>query len=72
MSIVGSDADSAKITSVKCTQTGNGNRPRTLKASDTVQLLLNKGKTGQNNFTVEAKDDSGNQYTCLLYTSRCV
>ena len=63
MSIVGSDADSAKITSVKCTQTGNGNRPRTLKASDTVQLLLNKGKTGQNNFTVEAKDDSGNQYT---------
>lgn len=63
MSIVGSDADSAKITSVKCTRTGNGNRPRTLKASDTVQLLLNKGKTGQNNFTVEAKDDSGNQYT---------
>lgn len=63
MSIVGSDADSAKITSVKCTRTGNGNRLRTLKASDTVQLLLNKGKTGQNNFTVEAKDDSGNQYT---------
>lgn len=63
MSIVGSDADSAKITSVKCTRTGNGNSPRTLKASDTVQLLLNKGKTGQNNFTVEAKDDSGNQYT---------
>ena len=63
MSIVGSDADSAKITSVKCTQTGNDNRPRTLEASDTVQLLLNKGKTGQNNFTVEAKDDSGNQYT---------
>ena len=63
MSIVGSDADSAKITSVKCTRTGNDNRPRTLKASDTVQLLLNKGKTGQNNFTVEAKDDSGNQYT---------
>lgn len=63
MSIVGSDADSAKITSVKCTRTGNGNRPRTLKASDTVPLLVNKGKTGQNNFTVEAKDDSGNQYT---------
>lgn len=63
MSIVGSDADSAKITSVKCTRTGNGNRTRTLEASDTVQLLLNKGKTGQNNFTVEAKDDSGNQYT---------
>ena len=63
MSIVGSDADSAKITSVKCTQTGKDNKTRTLKASDTVPLLLNYGKTGQNNFTVEAKDDSGNQYT---------
>ena len=63
MSIVGSDADSAKITSVKCTQTDKGNKTRTLKASDTVPLLLNGGKTGQNNFTVEAKDNSGNQYT---------
>ncbi len=63
MSIVGADADSAKITSVKCTQTGNGNKLQTLEASDAIPLLLNDGKTGQNNFTVEAKDDSGNQYT---------
>lgn len=62
MSIVGSDADSAKITSVKCTQPGNKNKTLTLGTSDAVQLYLNDGKTGQNNFTIEAKDDSGNQY----------
>ena len=63
MSIVGSDADSAKITSVKCTQPGHKNKTLTLGTSDAVQLYLNGGKTGQNNFTIEAKDDSGNQYT---------
>ena len=63
MSIVGSDADSAKITSVKCTQPGNKNNTLTLGTSDAVQLYLNGGETGQNNFTIEAKDDSGNQYT---------
>lgn len=62
MSIVGSDADSAKITSVKCTQPGHKNKTLTLGTSDAVQLYLNGGKTGQNNFTIEAKDDSGNQY----------
>ena len=62
MSIIGSDADSAKITSVKCTQPGNKNKTLTLGTSDAVQLYLNGGKTGQNNFTIEAKDDSGNQY----------
>lgn len=62
MSIVGSDADSAKITSVKCTQPGNKNKTLTLGTSDAVQLYLNGEKTGQNNFTIEAKDDSGNQY----------
>ena len=63
MSIVGSDADGVKITSVKCTQPGNGNNIQTPGASDAVRLYLNDGKTGQNNFTIEAKDDSGNQYT---------
>ena len=62
MSIVGSDADGVKITSVKCTQPGNNNATQTLEALDTVPLFLNGGKTGQNNFTIEAKDDSGNQY----------
>ena len=39
---------------------GNSNKTlKHLRASDTVPLFLNKGKTGQNNFTVEAKDDSG-------------
>ena len=65
MSIVGSDADSVTITSVRCTQTGNGNRTKDLTGSESeaVQLYLNHEKTGQNNFTVEAHDNSGNQYT---------
>ena len=63
MSVVGSDADGVEITSVKCTQPGNKNKTLTLGTSDAVQLYLNGGKTGQNNFTIEAKDDSGNQYT---------
>ena len=65
MSIVGSDADSVTITSVRCTQTGNGNRTKDLTGSESeaVQLYLNHKKTGQNNFTIEAKDNSGNQYT---------
>ena len=62
MSVVGSDADGVEITSVKCTQPGNNNKILTLGTSDAVQLYLNGGKTGQNNFTIEAKDDSGNQY----------
>ena len=65
MSIVGSDADSVTITSVRCTQTGNGNRTQDLTGSESeaVRLYLNDEKTGQNNFTVEAHDNSGNQYT---------
>ena len=63
MSIVGSDADSVTITSVRCTQTGNGNRTQNLDESGDVRLFLNSGKQGQNNFTVEAADNSGNRYT---------
>ena len=65
MSIVGSDADSVTITSVKCTQTGNENRTQDLedRKSGTVRLSSNSGKTGQNNFTIEATDDSENKYT---------
>lgn len=63
MSIVGSDADSVTITSVRCTQTGNKNRTQNLNKSGDVRLFLNSGKQGQNNFTVEAADNSGNQYT---------
>lgn len=65
MSIVGSDADSVTITSVRCTQTGNGNKTIDLTGSESeaVRLYLNHEKTGQNNFTVEAHDNSGNQYT---------
>lgn len=62
MSIVGSDADGVKITSVSCTQPGNKNKTLTPGVSDAVRLYLNDGKTGQNNFTIRAEDDSGNQY----------
>lgn len=65
MSIVGSDADSVTITSVRCTQTGNWNRTQDLTGSESeaVRLYLNHEKTGQNNFTIEATDDSENKYT---------
>ena len=63
MSIVGSDADSVTITSVRCTRTGDGNKMQKLDESGEVRLFLNSGKQGQNNFTVEAADNSGNQYT---------
>ena len=65
MSIVGSDANRVDITSIECTQTGNGNRPQDLedRKSGTVRLFSNSGKTGQNNFTIEATDDSENKYT---------
>lgn len=63
MSIIGADADSVTITSVRCTRTGDGNKLQKLDESGAVQLFLNSGKQGQNNFTVEAADNSGNQYT---------
>lgn len=65
MSIVGSDANRVDITSIECTQTGNENRTQDLedRKSETVRLFSNSGKTGQNNFTIEATDDSKNKYT---------
>ena len=57
MSIVGSDADSVTITSVSCTRTGDDNKTQKLHESGEVQLFLNSGKQGQNNFTVEAADN---------------
>ena len=38
MSIVGSDADSVTITSVRCTQTGNKNKTQNLNKSGDVRL----------------------------------
>lgn len=66
MSIVGSDADSVTITSVRCTQTGNGNRTKNLDESGEVQLFTYKGKQGLNNFVVGAEDNSGNRYTFTI------
>lgn len=49
------------ITSVKCYQTGSG-RMITLHAEDTLTLLLDQRKTGENTFTVKAKDKVGTEY----------
>ena len=56
MTLVGEDAGSTEITSVECFRTGDGKTIKNLRDSDHVQLLLNGGKTGQNNFTVTARD----------------
>lgn len=61
MSVIGSDAESVSITSVNCFQSGSG-KMVTLGESGEVSLMLNDGKTGENTFTVQAKDDGGNVY----------
>ena len=50
------------ITSVSCYQSGSGSMV-SLKEAGTVRLLLKDGKTGENTFTVSAKDESGTGYT---------
>ncbi len=59
MSTTGSE--NLTITSVKCYQTGSG-RMAMLRAEDTLTLLLNQRKTGENTFTIEAKDQVGTEY----------
>lgn len=49
------------ITSVTCYQSGSGSTA-SLKASDTLNLLLKNGKTGENAFTVKAEDKNGTAY----------
>jgi len=49
------------ITSVKCYQTGSG-RMITLTSDDTLTLLLNEGKTGENTFRIKAEDKLGAEY----------
>lgn len=62
LSIAGEDAGSVTITSVKCRRSGDGNKTTTIAESGQIALLPDKGKTGQNEFTVEAEDGSGNRY----------
>lgn len=59
--LIGEEAQSISITSVRCFQSGSG-KTVTLGAQGSVVLLLKNGKTGENTFGIEAKDDAGNVY----------
>lgn len=65
LSILGEDASGVTITEVRCYQSGTG-KTVTLSPSGSVQLALNKGKTGDNTFTVKAKDEGGQEYTFTI------
>jgi len=65
MSILGEDASGVIITEVRCYQSGTG-RTVSLSASDSIRLALNQGKTGENTFTVKAKDDAGQEYAFTI------
>lgn len=62
MDIVGGDAEGVTITSVSCYQSGTG-RTIGLDPSGRVELKLKEGKTGENTFTVKAKDSEDAEYT---------
>ena len=55
MQLTGSVARDMEITSVQCYQSGSG-RTRKLQDRDSLPLLLKNGKTGENTFTVTAKN----------------
>lgn len=58
----GQDVHGLEIVSVRCYQSG-AIRSKEIPAQGTIQLLLDKGKTGENTFTVTARDIVGNEYT---------
>ena len=50
-----------EITYVSCYQSGSGNSVA-LEETGEIRLLLRSGTTGENTFTILAKDESGNSY----------
>lgn len=54
-------AEGADFTEITCYQSGTGRRVA-CEASGEVTLHTENGKTGENQFTVKAKDGAGNQY----------
>lgn len=62
LTLEGDDAGDVQITEVKCYQSGNM-KTQSLNSFGMVQLLLDGKKTGENRFTVTAKDGSGQTYT---------
>ena len=65
MAIAGEAADNLQITKVSCYQSGD-RRNKTLEEEDTITLLLNNKKSGENAFTVTAKSDTGETYTFAI------
>lgn len=62
MGLLGSEGQNMTIQSVTCYHSGSG-RTEKLSPSGTTRLLLKEGKTGENTFTVVAKDADGNSHT---------
>ncbi|MBR6657519.1 MAG: hypothetical protein IKL18_05035 [Oscillospiraceae bacterium] len=62
MSVGGEDASDIAIKSVTCYQSGNG-RTVALGSADSIALLLENGKTGENTFIVTAGDSAGAEYS---------
>ena len=60
-SVAGVDGG-VEITSVSCYQSGSGSSLNGLEAEGSVRLLLEEGTTGENTFTVRAKDGAGTDY----------
>ena len=61
MRLSGADQGDVEITEVKCYQSGS-KKTVNLKSQGEIVLLLQEGKTGQNNFMVTAKDNHGAEY----------
>lgn len=61
MSIADGEDSGVVIESVSCYQSGSS-KTVSLDASDSIVLLLAGGQTGENNFTVLAKDSGGGEY----------
>lgn len=61
MKLSGAESGNVEIMSVNCYQSGSGKTVK-LGLSGEVTLLLKEGKTGQNNFSIKAKDAAGAEY----------
>ena len=65
MEIAGAEGESLSITKVSCYQSGD-RRNKTLETEDTIELLLNNKKSGENAFTVTAQSEQGEKYTFVI------
>lgn len=61
MTVTGENARGIEITGIECYQSGSGKKV-TLSEEDSLRLLLEGGKTGENTFTVLASGSEGQSY----------